>query len=169
MGTRCSLWKQCFFRVKVLVFNFFTGTNNLSFLKEAFFCSQCKKVVHELEQLLFVENDSPIGFCAESCIEKFYEPHDQCALTVVLAANGYPGSYDKGTEIKGLDGLSSDTVQVFHAGTKAAGRPCACQWRTGPKRDGPWRHGRGSTKARLRGCRFHQMAGRFLPEGYRLA
>ena len=47
--------------------------------------------------------------------------NDQCALTVVLAANGYPGSYDKGTEIKGLDGLSSDTVQVFHAGTKAAG------------------------------------------------
>lgn len=46
----------------------------MSFLKEAFFCSQCKKVVNELEQLLFVENESPIGFCSEPCIEKFYEP-----------------------------------------------------------------------------------------------
>lgn len=46
----------------------------MSFLKEAFFCCQCKKVVQELEQLLFVENESNLGFCSESCIEKFYEP-----------------------------------------------------------------------------------------------
>jgi len=45
----------------------------LTFFREAFFCSQCKKVVDELEKLLFVENESPTGFCSESCIEKFYE------------------------------------------------------------------------------------------------
>tara|TARA_R110002051_G_scaffold188809_4_gene258172 strand:+ start:115 stop:1374 length:1260 start_codon:yes stop_codon:yes gene_type:complete len=39
------------------------------------------------------------------------------ALTVVLAANGYPGAYEKNTVIKNADGLDSDTVQVFHAGT----------------------------------------------------
>jgi phosphoribosylamine--glycine ligase len=42
---------------------------------------------------------------------------DEAALTVVMAAKGYPGSYDKGTVIGGLDGLSGDDVQVFHAGT----------------------------------------------------
>jgi phosphoribosylamine--glycine ligase len=42
---------------------------------------------------------------------------DEAALTVVMAARGYPGSYDKGTVIRGLDGLSGDDVQVFHAGT----------------------------------------------------
>ncbi len=43
------------------------------------------------------------------------------ALTVVMAAKGYPGSYEKGTEIKGLDQLSADDLEVFHAGTKEDG------------------------------------------------
>lgn len=45
---------------------------------------------------------------------------DDHAITVVLAAKGYPGSYDKGTVIKGLNALPSDSKNmVFHAGTKA--------------------------------------------------
>ena len=40
------------------------------------------------------------------------------AITVVLAARGYPGSYEKGSEIKGLEGLGDDDLTVFHAGTK---------------------------------------------------
>ena len=44
---------------------------------------------------------------------------DDHAITVVMAANGYPGSYEKGTEIKGLDALPEDSMNmVFHAGTK---------------------------------------------------
>lgn len=40
------------------------------------------------------------------------------ALTVVMAANGYPGSYEKGTVINGLDNLPEDSHRmVFHAGT----------------------------------------------------
>ena len=40
------------------------------------------------------------------------------ALTVVLAANGYPGDYEKGSVIKGLDILPEDSAHmVFHAGT----------------------------------------------------
>ena len=42
------------------------------------------------------------------------------ALTVVMAANGYPGAYVKGSAIKGLDALPEDSRHmVFHAGTAA--------------------------------------------------
>ena len=44
-----------------------------------------------------------------------------CAL-VVLAANGYPGSYEKGSEIAGVDTANAlSDVVVFHAGTKEEG------------------------------------------------
>ena len=39
------------------------------------------------------------------------------ALTVVMAARGYPGDYAKGSEIKGLDQDFGEDVEVFHAGT----------------------------------------------------
>jgi phosphoribosylamine---glycine ligase len=42
---------------------------------------------------------------------------NEFALTVVMAARGYPGDYVKGTEIKGLDQKFEEGVQVFHAGT----------------------------------------------------
>ena len=44
---------------------------------------------------------------------------DEAALTVVLAANGYPGAYEKGTEIRGLDDAAARGATVFHAGTAA--------------------------------------------------
>ena len=44
--------------------------------------------------------------------------HDDAALTVVMAANGYPAAYRKGTEIRGVEQMGSDRLQVFHAGTK---------------------------------------------------
>jgi phosphoribosylamine---glycine ligase len=47
--------------------------------------------------------------------------HDNFALTVVMAARGYPGDYVKGTEIKGLDQKFEEGVQVFHAGTAISG------------------------------------------------
>ena len=43
---------------------------------------------------------------------------DDHAITVVMAANGYPGAYQKGSVIGGLDGLPEDSMNmVFHAGT----------------------------------------------------
>ncbi len=43
---------------------------------------------------------------------------DDHALTVVLASDGYPGSYEKGSEIRGLAALPEDSFNmVFHAGT----------------------------------------------------
>ncbi|WP_420431211.1 phosphoribosylamine--glycine ligase [Hyphobacterium sp.] len=44
--------------------------------------------------------------------------HGSAAVTVVMAANGYPGKYEKGTEIRGVDAADAlDDVTVFHAGT----------------------------------------------------
>ncbi|MBT4133416.1 MAG: phosphoribosylamine--glycine ligase [Rhodobacterales bacterium] len=44
---------------------------------------------------------------------------DDHALTIVYAAKGYPGTYEKGSNILGLDTISESTnIQVFHAGTK---------------------------------------------------
>lgn len=43
---------------------------------------------------------------------------DDHAMTVVLAADGYPGTYEKGSHIKGLAALAQDSTQMtFHAGT----------------------------------------------------
>jgi len=43
---------------------------------------------------------------------------DDHAMTVVMAAKGYPGSYEKGTAIKGLEALPETSFEmVFHAGT----------------------------------------------------
>ncbi|APE43000.1 phosphoribosylamine--glycine ligase [Sulfitobacter alexandrii] len=43
------------------------------------------------------------------------------AITVVMAADGYPGSYEKGSVIGGLDALPEDSANmVFHAGTTRA-------------------------------------------------
>ena len=58
--------------------------------------------------------------CAEGQLEGVtLDWHDKAALTVVMATEGYPGAYDKGSEIKGLDkaGKLKDVV-IFHAGTR---------------------------------------------------
>jgi len=48
--------------------------------------------------------------------------HSEPALTVVMAAKGYPGDYAKGTHIDGLaDAAKVEGVEIFHAGTMADG------------------------------------------------
>jgi phosphoribosylamine--glycine ligase len=50
------------------------------------------------------------------------EWRDEVALTVVMASNGYPGSYEKGHVITGLDAAAAlPGVTVFHAGTEKRG------------------------------------------------
>ena len=47
---------------------------------------------------------------------------DEAALTVVMAARGYPGAYEKGSEIRGLaEAAMVEGVEIFHAGTELRG------------------------------------------------
>jgi phosphoribosylamine--glycine ligase len=46
---------------------------------------------------------------------------DAYALTVIMATKGYPGDYGKGSKIRGVDGLDTTDLTVFHAGTKRDG------------------------------------------------
>ena len=43
---------------------------------------------------------------------------NESAICVVLAAKGYPGDYQKGTEIKNLTTITDENIIIFHAGTK---------------------------------------------------
>ncbi len=47
---------------------------------------------------------------------------EQASVCVVMASGGYPGPYEKGSPISGLDDAEAmDNVIVFHAGAKLAG------------------------------------------------
>lgn len=45
----------------------------------------------------------------------------RAAVGIVLAAGGYPASYEKGKVIDGADSLGHSDAKVFHAGTKTQG------------------------------------------------
>ena len=50
------------------------------------------------------------------------EWHDQAAVCVVMASGGYPGDFEKGLPISGLDAAAKiDDLVVFHAGTAEQG------------------------------------------------
>lgn len=60
-----------------------------------------------------------IQACAESRLaDRQVNWADDHAMTVIMAADGYPGAYEKGSNIKGLDDLPESSTEVmFHAGT----------------------------------------------------
>jgi phosphoribosylamine--glycine ligase len=45
----------------------------------------------------------------------------RAAVGIVMASGGYPGAYEKGHEIRGLDDAEGDDLKVFHAGTRLDG------------------------------------------------
>ena len=58
--------------------------------------------------------------CAENRLSSMPTPQfaDEVAMTVVMAAKGYPGTPEKGGAIAGLEAAEADGAKVFHAGTK---------------------------------------------------
>ena len=68
----------------------------------------------DLVPLLEATIDGKIGGCP-------VEWDERVAVTVVLASAGYPGKYEVGKTISGLeDAAKVEDVQIFHAGTKRA-------------------------------------------------
>ena len=55
----------------------------------------------------------------DKLVDQVIQWSDERAVCVVMASGGYPGAYEKGKVITGLDGLDEDVI-VFHAGTRAA-------------------------------------------------
>ena len=57
--------------------------------------------------------------CIDGTLDKMkMEWTDEPAVCIVMASGGYPGSYEKGKVINGLDTVAKmDNVMVFHAGT----------------------------------------------------
>jgi phosphoribosylamine--glycine ligase len=74
----------------------------------------CLRLMSDLLPALLASSDG--------VLDKFqlrWQP--KTALTVVMAAEGYPGPYKKGTEIRGLEEVADMAeVKVFHAGTRRA-------------------------------------------------
>ena len=68
----------------------------------------------DLLPLLEATIDGNLGKCA-------IEWHPRAAVTVVLASGGYPGKYETGKTVSGLDDAAKlEDVQIFHAWTKRA-------------------------------------------------
>lgn len=58
---------------------------------------------------------------ADSSDAPMPEWDDRAALGVVMASKGYPGHYDKGAHIGGLEHVDGQDTMVYHMGTAAAG------------------------------------------------
>lgn len=59
------------------------------------------------------------GVASGTLASKELEEDTRYAVTVMLVSGGYPGDYEKGMEISGLDSVSGSIL--FHAGTKTNG------------------------------------------------
>ena len=104
-----------------------------------------------------------IHACAEGRLDRTAVTWaDDHALTVVLATEGYPGDYAKGSRIRGLEALPEDSFHmVFHAGTAekdgalvaSGGRVLAAT-------------GRGASLAEARDRAYELVGGIDWPEGF---
>jgi len=78
-------------------------------------------------QVMMMRLESDLGelllACAENRLGAVPPPRfsPDPALTVVMAANGYPGTPEKGGAISGIDAAEKNGARVFHAGTALVG------------------------------------------------
>jgi len=73
-------------------------------------------------QPIMMRLQSDLVHLCEAAIDKTLdrtttEWDERAAVGVVLAAGGYPGSYEKGLAISGLDQNTNPAAKIFHAGT----------------------------------------------------
>lgn len=79
---------------------------------------ECQVLMMRLkDDLLVLLNAAVDGQLAHSSVRW----RDEAALTVVMAARGYPGTPEKGSVIRGLEDAAGDGVEIFHAGTAING------------------------------------------------
>lgn len=79
---------------------------------------ECQVLMMRLkDDLLVLLNAAVDGQLAHSSVRW----RDEAALTVVMAARGYPSTPEKGSVIRGLDEAAGDGVEIFHAGTAING------------------------------------------------
>lgn len=79
---------------------------------------ECQVLMMRLkDDLLVLLNAATDGQLAHSSVRW----RDEAALTVVMAARGYPGTPEKGSVIRGVEDAAGDGVQIFHAGTAING------------------------------------------------
>jgi len=76
---------------------------------------ECQPIMMRMESDLF----EYMKHCVDGTLDEL-EPmkwSPRSAVCVVMASKSYPGSYEKGKVISGLDKVKTDTVSIFHAGT----------------------------------------------------
>jgi phosphoribosylamine--glycine ligase len=76
---------------------------------------ECQPIMMRMESDLY----QYMEFCVNSKLDELenIKWSERSAVCVVMASKGYPGNYEKGKTITGLDKIITNTVSVFHAGT----------------------------------------------------
>ncbi|MER8863603.1 phosphoribosylamine--glycine ligase [Mesorhizobium sp. M0751] len=79
---------------------------------------ECQVLMMRLkDDLLVLLNAAADGQLAHTSVRW----RDEAALTVVMAARGYPGTPEKGSVIRGVEATAGEGVEIFHAGTAING------------------------------------------------
>lgn len=76
---------------------------------------ECQPIMMRMKSDLYEYFDAAVGGRLDSVPQ--LEWKNQTAVCVIMAARGYPGSYEKGKIIEGLNSDFGPDVKVFHAGT----------------------------------------------------
>lgn len=76
---------------------------------------ECQPIMMRMESDLFEYMERCVNGRLDDLEEMKWS--QRAAVCVVMASKGYPGNYEKGKVITGLDRIKTNTVFVFHAGT----------------------------------------------------
>jgi phosphoribosylamine--glycine ligase len=77
---------------------------------------ECQPLIMRMESDLFDHMESVESKSIDSM--KPISWKEKYSVCVVMASKGYPGKFETGHTIKGLDGADKEELMVFHAGTK---------------------------------------------------